>query len=101
MKKRVSPKGKKNIYIILGLLAVLLGSLVYFAFQRGTREGMEGGETDASGNSMKTDGKVDAKVDMNKLDEKPADKPAAGKPAEKAGTEAAISGILTKILGKP
>ena len=98
MKKRGTPKGKKNVYIILGLLAVLLGSLVYFAFQRGTREGME---TDASGNSMKTDAKVDAKVDMNKLDEKPADKPAAGKPAEKAGTEAAISGILTKILGKP
>lgn len=98
MKKRGNPKGKKNIYIILGLLAVLLGSLVYFAFQRGTREGMEGGETDASGNNVdgKVDAKVDTKVDMNKLDEKPA-----GKPAEKAGTEAAISGILTKILGKP
>ena len=40
MKHRVAAKGK-NMYVIVGLLALLLGSLAYLATQSGTREGME------------------------------------------------------------
>lgn len=40
MKHRVAAKGK-NMYIILGLVALLLGSLVYLGMQKDTREGME------------------------------------------------------------
>jgi hypothetical protein len=40
MKHRVSAKGK-NMYVILGLVALLLGSLVYLGLQKDTREGME------------------------------------------------------------
>ena len=39
MKHRVAAKGK-NMYIILGLVALLLGSLVYLGMQKDTREGM-------------------------------------------------------------
>lgn len=40
MKHRVAAKGK-NMYVIVGLLTLLLGSLAYLATQSGTREGME------------------------------------------------------------
>ena len=43
MKHRVAAKGK-NMYVILGLVALLLGSLIYLGLQKDTREGMEGGE---------------------------------------------------------
>ena len=39
MKHRVAAKGK-NMYVILGLVALLLGSLVYLGMQKDTREGM-------------------------------------------------------------
>ena len=40
MKHRVAAKGK-NMYVLLGLLALLLGSLAYLGSQRGSREGLE------------------------------------------------------------
>ncbi len=40
MKHRVTAKGK-NMYVLLGLLALLLGSLAYLGSQRGSREGLE------------------------------------------------------------
>ena len=39
MKHRVAAKGK-NMYVLLGLLALLLGSLAYLGSQRGSREGI-------------------------------------------------------------
>lgn len=40
MKHRVVAK-KKNMYVLLGLLALLLGSLAYLGSQRGSREGIK------------------------------------------------------------
>ena len=48
MKHRVAAKGK-NMYVILGLVALLLGSLIYLGLQKDTREGMEGGEEEEEG----------------------------------------------------
>ena len=48
MKHRVAAKGK-NMYVILGLVALLLGSLIYLGLQKDTREGMEGEEDETEG----------------------------------------------------
>jgi hypothetical protein len=98
MKKRYSAKGKKNIYVILGLLAVLLGSLAYLAFQKGTREGLEIKKTVSSVKKSETD------ESENKTEKEPEEEPEPEpKPApkpKKQGTEAALTGMLTSLFGK-
>jgi len=94
MKKRSSIKGKKNIYVILGLLAVLLGSLAYLAFQKGTREGLEIKETVSSVKKSGTD------PSGNKTEEEPEPEPKPAPKPKKQGTEAALTGMLTSLFGK-
>jgi hypothetical protein len=94
MKKRYSAKGKKNIYVILGLLAVLLGSLAYLAFQKGTREGLEIKETVSSVKKSETD------ESENKTEKEPEPEPKPKPKPKKQGTEAALTGMLTSLFGK-
>ena len=98
MKKRSVAVKRKNIYVILGLLAVLVGSLAYLALQKKTREGFEVKKTVSSVKKSGNDTK-EKKVEMDPSGNKTEPEPAAAPPAKK-GTEAAITGILTSILGK-
>ena len=64
MKHRVAAKGK-NMYVILGLVALLLGSLIYLGLQKDTREGME----DMMAGMMNMEGmKVNGGMDMGKIE---------------------------------
>ncbi len=78
MKHRVVAK-KKNMYVLLGLLALLLGSLAYLGSQRGSREGMTVEERKAARKANKDKKDTAAKKDKKKTAEAKKDKKDAKK----------------------